>query len=108
MASPRLDDFVVALVGGPSRGTLKSFNGVTHDALRNPHLLSAPATDSQRFADPTSRVDSAKRRVSDVWFLRDALDGITRCLDRKWTQRDDRCSRLSLWIPTNSNLTLTF
>ena len=66
MASPLLDDFVVALVREPSRGTLKSFNRVTDDAPRNPHLLGAPATDSERSADPTSRVDSAKWRVPDV------------------------------------------
>jgi hypothetical protein len=29
------------------RGTLKSFNRVTSDAPRNPHLLSTPATDPQ-------------------------------------------------------------
>src|SRR5436190_23254798 len=41
----------------------------------NPHLHRAPATDSRRPANPTSRMGRAKWRIPAVSFLRAVIDG---------------------------------
>src|SRR4029450_2611604 len=70
-------------------GTFRQANG---PASPNPHLHRAPATDSRRPPDPTSRMGPAKWRVPHVRFLRGAPHGAAWHFEAKEIQLVYRCS----------------
>ncbi len=70
----------------PSNAALKSFTKANCHVSPNPHLRRAPATDSRRPADPTSRMARAKWRILHV------PPGRARRIDAKGIQRVYRCS----------------
>src|SRR6266480_8077044 len=69
----------------PSRATLESYQDNSH-VSPNPYLHRAPATDSRRSADPTSRMGQVQWRMSHMRFLRVAPYGAARRFDANGIQ----------------------
>src|SRR4029077_11458319 len=69
-----------------SRADLKSFTEADCRVTSNPHVHRTPATDSQRSADPTSRMGQAKWRIPHVRFVRHVSHGNARHFDAKGIQ----------------------